>query len=367
MVNMKTLTQEEEQRLFELVDENLTINNITNKINKEFKTKYARQTIIRKVEEILGKKWDEKSKKYICIETKITTIKKDDQDDNLPDKNTDSNHDNKQTLEVTEMSVQSTKASTNPTPEVELSKKNSDLGEDARNNEVPVGIILSSDSKNDDSKHDNEQTLEGKEMSVQGAEASITPTQEDELIKKNSDLEDNVSDDKAPVKDVFTSNNNDSSKSINNSNESLEDKDTPEVSDGLSCNEDNTNNQLASESKSSKLDYSDPITNILVTLHKGMEELKTSIKKLNSKVENLEVKLENLKEENESLVNVNEQLKEDFIRIYGANSNKLSINVDKTLLKRVEDYFKEINIEYKNKTVAVNTALLITLYKSNFK
>jgi len=106
------------------------------------------------------------------------------------------------------------------------------------------------------------------------------------------------------------------------------------------------------------------INSFLHNLSTEISNMEYSIKKLSNKIDNIEKKLQ----EYEKQINQAEYTTDEFIEIFGSKHPTRSVNINETLLQKVLEYNNERGlISIKNKSAAVNTALLIALYKSRYK
>lgn len=106
------------------------------------------------------------------------------------------------------------------------------------------------------------------------------------------------------------------------------------------------------------------ISNFLSNLSHDVNKMNTQVKNLTSKLTYIESRLNDYENKVESVeLNIDE-----FIEIFGSKQPTNSVNVNKVLLEKVLEHNQEKNlISSKNKSAAVNTALLIALYKSNYR
>lgn len=314
MVNIKKLSEEEIKMITELVNKNLTVSSITKKLNEKFNNTYANKTIKRKISEYLHKIWDKENKVYIA-------------DNNV---NSDINIENKDQIFTNNNETQKTQ---NPTDK--------NIIESINNTEEHETIKLSRIT--DPSTNDK---ISNKYNSKD--EPSLQFNNKESFKNEKENMESQITGNKIDVDIV----NNSSSNRITESN---------------STTEINQDGDIPSDKFTLKsINDTDLIINFLLTLNQNIAEMNTSIKKLSNRIDKIDIFLEKMKKENNDFSSEIESLKDDFIRIFGGKPNNVSINVNKTLLDKIMEFNKKRNLNEGNKSAAVNTALLIALYKSNF-
>ncbi|MFT9493536.1 hypothetical protein, partial [Anaerosolibacter sp.] len=130
-------------------------------------------------------------------------------------------------------------------------------------------------------------------------------------------------------------------------------------------NKDNYIEVKDTQSSTNNTHHTDTIINFIKDISASIDELKVSFKNLNSRIDEIDHRLNEIR-----LDAPYEKVREfadELIEIYANEGNKKNVNINPAINRKVLDMMhKKYNIS-KNNSLAINTALLMSLYQNNTK
>ena len=357
---IKTLNLDIISRIHELIDENISPEDIRSYIFCEFGTFLFDEDIIDYIRNYCDKEWlsspNKKQRKIIQKSGEVISV-----------------------LQGMYIDI---KEITPPTTE-DTKTRNDDLGEsieqEKSSNNQSTENIIKNDANQDKEKHhqsdieesgeenDSEETSYEQPIDSSSCEDTTStikacPEVDAEDLKGNG-LE-KLTTDEQPSDDILSEDTPHNTVAISKADiDHLKEENNLSKESSLEKSKNNaTEHSIISPSHTNQLFDTLEIIDYLKAIHKGITHLDESNRNLSSRLTKLENKISEM-QSNNPYVKV-QKFADDLINIYANEKSKKSVNVNPLINDRIIDAMaKKYNIT-NNNSLAVNTALLLALYKS---